>query len=198
MRSLVTAGLSLLVCGCAARHAPATQPGPQIPIDDSFLAAHLSWTFQGSRSECFEALVAAFEHVGVEHQDRTTGEVVSSRHYFAVDATTTTTGTQTRTQTVYAPDGGMVRVDTKTPTVTVEHATLTQSVQYWFRVEGDESQCTMSAYRWRAWNGGEPMTALQAAGIEWSEHHLFLPLRRAVESKIGEGGTPTEPVSRGS
>lgn len=102
-----------------------------------------------------------------------------------VNATFTTSGAETSTIVIHNPDGSTSTAKTTTPTTTTEHAVLRQSTQYYFRVEGGDARCTVAAFRRRAWNGEEEMHALQAAGAQWAEQHLFTPVHEALAERLG-------------
>ncbi len=193
MTRLTSAVLNLAILtatgslGCSRPREATIVPGTSYPIDAAFLAEHLNWSFSSPRDKCHAAVRSAltgdlgFE---VEHDDPVAGEIVTARHRFEVNSTVTTTGTSTSKGTVTGPDGQQSTVTTVSPQTTTSHSVITQSHKYYLRIEGDDRACTVSAFRWRAWNGEEEMQSLQAEGIQWADQNLFRPLRAEIVRRL--------------
>lgn len=172
-----------------ATGAPVVKTGTQVPIDDAFYAAHLSWSFPGTPGRCYAATASALtDELGfeIEHRDEAKGELITNRKAFSVNATRTTTGTTTSRGTSIDSRGTASTTTMTTPTMTQQSFLAQQSVKYYLRIEGTDQTCTVRASRWRAWDGEEELLQLQAEGIEWTEQHLFEPLRAEIARRLGE------------
>jgi len=190
----VFSAVAFFATACAAAAgAPVVKTGTQYPIDDAFYAAHLNWSFSGTPGRCYAATASALtDDLGfeIEHRDEAKREIITNRKVLWVNATRTTTGTTVSSGTSIDSRGTSSTVTTTTPTTTQQSFLAQQSVKYYLRIEGTDQTCTVRAYRWRAWDGEQELLQLQAEGIEWTEQHIFEPLRAEIARRLAEAPQP--------